>query len=573
MIDHVKEYAEKIVNKDVIAGKPVIATCKRHLNDLKRSETDDFPYYFDVKKAGIIINFIELLPNTTTGEKMVLAPFQKFIIGSLYGWAHKTTGYRRFNKATISLSRKQGKTLINAGMAIYELVAGNSPSVNRQIFLSSNSREQSMILFKMVKQQTDKLISKSDELRKQLDPVRNEIRHLPSYSIIKPTSSDYNTMDGHEVSFGIVDEYAASPTTRLLDVIESSQIQLDNPLIVIISTAGYDVNAPFYAERNYAIEVAECEQINENYFSYVAVQDSEKELNDPETWIKSNPLLEVPELKDKMLKNLKQQLTEAQAKNDTLEFRIKNLNLYVKGSVNSYIDVRDWEGCKVDEPVDIYGRDVYFGVDLARVSDLAAVSMMYPVEDNKLFVDNHSFVATKGGLENKSIRDKIDYQMLANKGYATITDLNSGIINYSLIIDFIVNHIRDNNLNVKGIMYDDWGSDVFLADIEKRYSHLGLPLVEVGQSFKNLSEPIKQFRLEVYEKKILHNGNPNLNIAINNAIVKHDNNANIILVKDKAREKIDPIVALITAYTQAMFHEFDTSGEMESYILSEDFGF
>src|SRR5699024_6694103 len=109
MIDHVKEYAEKIVNKEVIAGKPVIDTCKRHLNDLKRSETDHCTYYFDVKKAGIIINFIELLPNTTTGEKMVLAPFQKFIIGSLYGWAHKTTGYRRFNKATISLSRKQGK--------------------------------------------------------------------------------------------------------------------------------------------------------------------------------------------------------------------------------------------------------------------------------------------------------------------------------------------------------------------------------------------------------------------------------------------------------------------------------
>src|SRR5699024_6003636 len=150
MIDHVTEYAERIDNKDVLAGKPVIATCKRHLKDIERSESDDYPYYFDVKKSETIINFIELLPNTTTGQKMELAPFQKFIIGSLYGWSHKKTGYRRFNKATISLSRKQGKTLINAGMAIFELVAGDSPSVNRQIFLSSNSREQSMILFKMV---------------------------------------------------------------------------------------------------------------------------------------------------------------------------------------------------------------------------------------------------------------------------------------------------------------------------------------------------------------------------------------------------------------------------------------
>src|SRR5699024_3055847 len=172
-----------------------------------------------------------------------------------------------------------------------------------------------------------KLISKSPAIRKEIRQVRSEITHNPSYSIIKPTSSDYNTMDGHEVSFGIVDEYAASPTTRLLDVIESSQILLDNPLIVIISTAGYDVNAPIYEQRNDAVEVAEGKQRDENYFSYVAMQDSEDEINNPETWIKSNPLLEVPELKNKMMKNLKQQLTEAQAKNDTLEFRIKNLNL------------------------------------------------------------------------------------------------------------------------------------------------------------------------------------------------------------------------------------------------------
>jgi len=573
MEDRVTQYAENIVSGKTLAGKPVIATAKRHLNDLEKSESDDFEYYFDAEKASRIIKFIEMLPNTTTGDAMQLAPFQAFVVGSIHGWRYKKNGHRRFNKATISLSRKQGKTLINAGMAIYELIAGESPSINRQIFLSSNSREQSMILFKMVKQQVDKLMSKSPAIRKEIRQVRNEITHNPTYSIIKPTSADYSTMDGNEVSFGIIDEYAASPTTRLLDVIESSQIQLDNPLIVIISTAGYDVNAPFYAERNYAIEIAEGKQINENYFSYVAMQDSEKEINDPETWIKSNPLLEVPELKEKMLKNLEQQLTEAQAKNDTLEFRIKNLNLYVKGSVNSYIDVADWEACATEKPVNIQGKDVYFGIDLARVNDIAAVSMIYPTDDNKMYVDNHSFIGTKGGLQKKSIRDKIDYEMLANKGYATITDLESGIINYSLIMDYIVNHIQNNNLNVKGIMFDSWGSDLFLAEFEKRYGHMGLPFIEVGQGFKNLSEPIKQFRLEIYEKNIIHNDNPNLNIAINNAIVKHDNNANIMLVKDKAREKIDPIVALITAYSQAMFHEFDNSKDMEKYILSEDFGF
>src|SRR5699024_8076905 len=150
---------------------------------------------------------------------------------SIYGWYHKETGNRRFNKATLSLSRKQGKTLINSGMAIYELIAGDSPSVNRQIFLSSSSREQSMILFNMVKQQTDKLMSKSPAIRKEIRRERNDITHNPSYSITKHTTSDDNTMDGHEGSFVIFNEYAPSPTSMPLDVIESSQIQVDNPLI------------------------------------------------------------------------------------------------------------------------------------------------------------------------------------------------------------------------------------------------------------------------------------------------------------------------------------------------------
>src|SRR5699024_3952822 len=130
-----------------------------------------------------------------------------------------------------------------------------------------------------------------------------------------------------------------------------------------------------------------------------------------------------------------------------------------------------------------------------------------------------------------------------------------------------------NNLNVKGIMYDEWGEDIFLAEFEKLYGDMELPLIEVGQGFKTLSEPTTQFRLAVYEKNIIHNGNPNLNIANNKSVDKYNNNANIILVKEKAREKIDPIVALITAYTQAMFHEFDHSKDFEEYVLSEDFGF
>src|SRR5690625_2516819 len=116
MEDRVTQYAENIVSGKTLAGKPVIATAKRQLKDLEKSESDGFEYYFDVDKASRIIKFIEMLPNTTTGDAMQLAPFQAFIVGSIHGWRYKKNDHRRFNKATISLSRKQGKTLINAGI-------------------------------------------------------------------------------------------------------------------------------------------------------------------------------------------------------------------------------------------------------------------------------------------------------------------------------------------------------------------------------------------------------------------------------------------------------------------------
>lgn len=583
-IDYITEYAKRIVNGDVLAGKPVIAACKRHLSDLNRShelhpKKVDFPYYYDFEKADRIIKFIEMLPNTTTGEPLKLAPFQKFVIGSIYGWYRDGTDFRRFTKATVSLSRKQGKTLINSGMGIWELIAG-MPKVNRNITLSSNSREQSMILFNMVKQQTDKLVSQSPSLRKQIRQVRNEITYTPDYSVIKPTSSDYGSMDGYEISFGIVDEYAASPTTRLLDVIESSQIQLENPLIMIISTAGYNTNHPFYEERKYAVNVAEGKEINENYFSYVAVQDDLEEINKPETWIKSNPLLEIPELKEKMMRNLEGQLREAQAKNDVMEFQIKNLNFYLQASEDSFVPAKEWEACSVssDEPINIYGKETYIGLDLSRVGDITALNFMTPISDNELYTFSHSFVSNVISIEAKSQQDKIDYQMLIDKGYLTQSDSASGFISYTQVINKMFEIIEKNNLDIVSIQYDDWSMDKFLLEYEQLSEgtpYRDIPFVNVPQNYKHLSQPIKEFQMKIYERNIKHDNNPLTNIAINNAILRYDNNRNVILDKSKARNKIDNLVAMIISFYEARFHEYkdNNSKTDEKFIMSEEFGF
>ena len=133
MIDQVTAYAKAIVSKKISANKKVMQACKRHLKDLEKSKQDDYPYYFDVHKSETVIKFIGSLPNPDDGKPMTLINFQAFIVGSLFGWKKKKTGYRRFTMAIVSMARKQGKSIIVAGIALYMLRYEKTPLVARQI--------------------------------------------------------------------------------------------------------------------------------------------------------------------------------------------------------------------------------------------------------------------------------------------------------------------------------------------------------------------------------------------------------------------------------------------------------
>ncbi|MCY7577927.1 terminase TerL endonuclease subunit, partial [Bacillus pumilus] len=173
----------------------------------------------------------------------------------------------------------------------------------------------------------------------------------------------------------------------------------------------------------------------------------------------------------------------------------------------------------------------------------------------------------KGGLENKIQRDKIDYKRLEQEGYCTITDKESGIINLQQVIDYMVDHITKNDLQVKGIFYDPYNISLFLNEIE----HYGYPAIEVRQGVRTLSEPTKNFRLNVMDQRLLHTNNPLLNLAINNAILKKVNDT-VQIDKDLNREKIDPIAAVMNAYTEAMYHYEQNETDWDAYYQSEDFG-
>jgi phage terminase large subunit-like protein len=566
-------YARKVVNGEIIAGKKVITACNRHLRDL---ENDKLDYIYLPERAEIAVKFMEILPDISTGKPVKLAEFQLFIVYSLFGWYRKdNNALRRFNKALISMARKNGKSALISGIAIFEFLAGKYPLQNRQIYCTAQSREQASIVFNMVVQRLDGLLAQSEAIRKSVRKVRNEINHNPSYSVLKPLSKETGNINGLAPTLSILDEYGASRDNSMMEVLESGTILQPNVLTLIISTAYFDLNSPMYTqEYKYGEKILNGDAEDDNYFVLVYEQDDEEEIYNESMWIKSNPLLEVTSIKETLIRNLRKRFKESVAKNDLLGLIVKNFNMWKQAAENSFLPIKEWQACET-EPINIYGRDVFFGLDLSRTDDITALYYIIPLENAKFYIDGHSFIATVGGLEAKSQRDKIDYEMLIQRGYATKTNLNSGFINIDQVLDYAVKLITDNNLNVQAFCYDSWNIANFLSEWEKLYPDMDIPFIEVRQDYKNLSEPIKQFRFGVYERKILHSNNPLLNIAVNNAIVKYDNNANVMLDKKKNREKIDPIVATITAFAEAKDYEYQDMDirQIEAYILSDDFGF
>lgn len=558
-------YCEAILSGDILASNKVKQACERHLSDLKRK---DFKYVYDIDRANKIIRYIEKLPDIKTGVPNKLALFQKFILSQLYGWVDDK-GNRRFQKAYVSMARKNGKTILVSGIASYEFLYGKNPRYSRQIYCTANSKEQAKIAFSMVVKQLEKVRSVSSSINKRIRKVQNELTDNNSYSILRPLSKDTGSIDGFEPLVGILDEYHESKTTEMMEVLESGQTLLENPLTLIISTAGFNLNSPMYLqEYPYISGILNGTIENDNYFAFCAEQDSEEEIENVDNWIKSNPLLEIDSQKDIMLKNIRKKLSEAQEKQDLGKTLTKNFNIWQSAMSESYLKGSDWKKSLIDlEPI-INGKDVYIGLDLARVGDLSAVSWIIPIEEtNQFYVNSHAFVGTRGGIENKSKRDQIDYARLKKMNFVTFSERDTGLIDDNQIVEYIDELVTANNLNVKFICYDRYSANNIINELSERYQ-----MVDVAQGFATLSEPTKQFKKFVINGDIVHTNNVLLEIAVNNAILKNNNDA-VQIDKSMYRNKIDPLAALMDAWTEAVNHDFENKGKADNDYYKNDFSF
>ena len=562
--DDAYKYCVMVLSGTFITCKDTQLACIRHLRDIKRSiEDDEFPYVYKPKRAKKVIQFIEVLPDTK-GKFNKIALFQKFIVSMVRGWFTEEDDYLRFNKAFISMARKGGKSLLVSGLTLYSFLFDREPAEGRQIFCAANDKKQASIVFNMVAKQLMYFISQVPELKKDVKKVRELLQHTKDGSYVMPLSRDTGAVDGFEPFLAVIDEYHAAKTNEMLELIESGQVNLMQSLIFIISTAGFNLNAPMYMDEwPYAKEILADTYRDEQYFAIIFEQDSEEEWQDKTMWAKSNPLInESDDLKEQIEDFLQKRVDEAVKKGTMFRVLVKNFNYWMQASEESYLDFNDWKKNETD--FDIKGTKTYIGLDLSRADDLTAVSFIHLDEVKKqYFVTSHSFVATKGGLQAKIERDLIDYRQMAQHGYCTITDLQSGIINSNQVLDYIEKYILTNNLDVQAICYDPHAIHGFIAEIEKR--NWRYELIEIRQGAMTLSNPVIDFRLKVIDEQIKHHKNPLLDIAVKNAVAKNVNDS-VMIEKKLNREKIDPLMSTIFAYVIASEHEWDKKRALPVFI-------
>ncbi|MCG0622292.1 terminase [Lactiplantibacillus plantarum] len=570
MVDYVLDYCNKVLSGEIVANQKIKLACQRELNDRERVNNDSsFNYYFDSKQALKAIKFMSLIPKTD-GTKLEMALFQKWIIGELYGWRENGTGNRRYNKAFISMARKNSKTYVASCIAIASLLLEDKPAKNRQVLFVSNALKQAKIGYEMASSELRQVVKLSPALRNILDIKKKQITKLDDDSFIVPVAGKAETLDGFNPTTAIIDEYHQAKSHDIYNVLKSGMGQQKNGLLCIISTSGFNLKGAMFEDYQVMADILNNKQANDRQFIAIWELDDREEVNDPDCWIKANPLFEVPAVKQLMAENLSNDVATARQQNNLVPVLVKQFNMWYQSNSDSFISHEEWAKTIVDTP-DIHGKRVVFGIDLSKSNDLTSVSWIIPQDDGSFYCDSHSWVATKYGLLEKMKQDNINYKSLASAGECDITDLESGVINYQSIFDFIKRMVDDNDLKVEAITYDPWSFAYCLGLFEKE----DWPLVETAQNNKTLSFPTKQFKEYLLNKQITHPKNHLLDIAISNAILIYDSTGNVRINKMKNNEKIDPLAALMNAWvytSNELIEGTDNEADNEFYT-SDNFTF
>ena len=528
----VDKYISDVQDGRVIACKYVKLSIQRHLNDLKRSDVN-----FSEDAANKFLRFSALCKYTkgelaSQGKHIEFTPQQVFRYWVLFGW--QKNGYRRFRKVYFEVARKNGKSEEAAVVCAYLLLVDKE--YGAEIYTAATKHEQAKIVFLAAKEMIKKMTSDSKRLKELVSISSLNVAVLETFSKLEPLSSRSEKQDGLNPHGAIVDEYHAHPNSDLLEVIQTGMGSRKQPLLFIITTAGFEKQFPCYAEeRKTATEILQGIKEDDTFFSVIYTLDDEDDWKDETTWVKANPNIGITPTWEFMRSQFVQAINQGVTKE--VQFKTKNLNIWTDSSM-AWVSDEKWMLGGGELP-NLKGRECYAGLDLASVSDMNAFVLLFPpTKDNEMAYVLPFFWIPKNTIERKS--EIGNYKQWLRGGF--IREAGEDVVNQNIIIRDILEIAKD--YQIKSFAFDRFlAYNGVIQDLQSNE----LNAFEFGQGYRSMSQPTKELEALILSGKLTHGGNPVLRWQAGNIEISIDPADNIKMDKGKSREKIDGMVALVMA--------------------------
>lgn len=526
------QYIDDVLSGRIKACKQVIAACQRQKDDLNR----EFGFKFFIDKASRVCKFIELMPHIKgewAGKPIELEPWQIFILTTVFGWCD-SNGNRRYKTVYVEVPRKNAKSTLSSGVALYCLSADGEGGA--EVYSAATTRDQARIVWQDAKRMAEK--SQGLKRRFGVKTSAHSIYVDDTSSSFKALSRDQGgNLDGLNVHCAIIDELHAHKTRDVFDVVETATGARAQPLLWLITTAGFNRSGICYEQRSYVNKILNCSHEDEEYFGIIYTLDEEDNWADPDCWAKANPNWGVSVKEADIARKARKAMEMASAQNN---FLTKHLNVWVNADT-AWMDMRAWDRA-ADHSLDIAdfeGCPCYGGLDLASKKDIASRVFIFEKEGIVYVFDKHYL--NEEALENSN---NSQYSGWEREGYIIATDGN--VTDYDEIE-------RDILEDAKQFDIYEFGFDPFQAT--QLSSHLiseGVPMVEVGATVKNFSEPMKELEAMILAGQLKHTGNPVLTWMISNVVCHVDKKDNIYPNKEFPENKIDGVIALIMAINRLL---------------------
>lgn len=557
------QYVDDIISGRLAACRWLKLACMRFRADLRRQEDKSCHFYFDEEEAQSACDFFPLFlrhyQGDLAGTPLYLEPWEQFLIANIYGWKNKTDGTRRFRKVYISVARKNGKSAIAVGIGIKGLLLDGEGGP--RVVCAATKRAQARIVWDIAAltlEQNPELISEFGiNISKSLNATK--ISLVGTAADFIPLGQDSKTEDGHNIHVGIIDEYHEHPDDKMAGVIRTAMGARSQPLLFIITTAGFDIQSPAYDEERYLGRVLEGAVLDDAYFGVVYTLDEGDDWRDPKNWIKANPNLGV----GKRIEQIETMIKEAEHKPATkLQVLTKELNVWTQ-SLTTWLSWDKWRRnnqSRIDEHK-LAGRPCYAALDCSMNRDHTVVTYCFPpIEAGEKWQYIHRIWVPAEDLSEKGKQDNADYPRWLAEGWIEWPGP-------AVLRDSVERQIQEDRalFDVQELAYDRYGDG---APIALNLEADGLPVVMFPQGAKDFTAPTNEFERLVLAGEMSHGGTPAMDYYVQCAhlyIGPNDTRKPVKRKRGDDTSRIDGVITSIMATWRALL----STGESSKSVYEE----